>query len=106
MRFVIAAAFLASLLVSGKSSAFPVDTNNFYTSEVVKVAANGGEQELFNGCNSVDDWVLYIDCWTDDSTASLVSFVGNFYTFSGFCHWNNHGSTRGYRYAAAVCVHK
>jgi hypothetical protein len=99
MRIVIAATALASLLLSAKAKATPVDSDNIYFGPLVQVRGNGGDQTLTAFCpHGGNDRVLYVSCWTDDSTATLLSAVQD------TCRWNNHGSTRGYRRAYVACV--
>jgi hypothetical protein len=111
MKFITAAFVLVSLMAAGKGSAFPVDTNNVYWTPIKQVAANGGDQTLYVVCNADADRLLFISCWTDDSTATLVgsqpgpNHLDEAINY-GNCEWNNHGSTRGYRRATATCVHQ
>jgi hypothetical protein len=99
MKFVMVATTLATLLLSAPSSrAFPVDSNNIYLGPLVQAQGNGAEQTLYPSCGYADE-MLAVNCWTDDSTASLLSDFGA-------CTWNNRGSRRGYRRANAVCVHR
>jgi hypothetical protein len=95
-RFVTVTIVLASVLLSERSRATPVDSNDFYTTSGHVASADGSARQSLGSVVLVRDYVVSVNCWSDDVTATLTGTSMSLPTTTstpavGACYWNGNG---------------